>query len=163
MKKIIMISILFLNNYFLANAQKSIVRNATISNFTKPEYIEQTFLLYPVMKDSAVPKKDREYYMQKRRKNINTGWVLLGTGSGLIAAGLLIGNRKSSTLGAAEAGGIMGILGLLTALGSIPCFISASSNKHRASLSVNSRELPGNNVSKKIAVKAITLNIRLGK
>src|SRR5687768_3952317 len=65
-----------------------------------------------------------------KSKNQKSGaWVLLGGGSALIAGGLLLGNRKESSFDDAATGVIIGAVGVLSALGSIPLFLASGRNK----------------------------------
>ena len=81
--------------------------------------------------------KTKKYYLDKSRKQRTAGWIMLGGGVALtgvgIAAGVaqsldyVLGNEKSR-----NSGSVIASVGLLSALGSIPVFISASKNKRKA-------------------------------
>ncbi|RYE00914.1 MAG: hypothetical protein EOP50_02920 [Sphingobacteriales bacterium] len=74
----------------------------------------------------------RQDYFEKSKKQKTAAWVLLAGGAGLIGEGHLIGNGDESTFDDAAAGGIFAILGVLSAIGSIPLFIASGRNKRRA-------------------------------
>ena len=70
--------------------------------------------------------------------------MLVG-GSGLVLGGLLIGNRKNSTFGEAGAGVMLGGLGVVSAIGSIPVFAGSVRNKRRSERMTYLEILPINN------------------
>lgn len=76
--------------------------------------------------------KTKDYYLQKSKNQKSGARVLLGGGSILIVAGVLIGTNKDATFGEAGTGLVMGGLGFLATLGSIPLFIASSKNKRKA-------------------------------
>jgi hypothetical protein len=71
-------------------------------------------------------------YLQKSKNQKTAGFVLLGGGSALIITGFLIGDSKNSSFGDAATGAVLGGVGVLSALGSIPLFIASAKNKRRA-------------------------------
>ncbi len=71
-------------------------------------------------------------YLQKSKHQKTAAFILLGGGSALIITGLLIGNNQNSSFGDAETGVIVGGIGLLSAIGSIPLFIASAKNKRKA-------------------------------
>jgi hypothetical protein len=71
-------------------------------------------------------------YLQKTKNQKTAGFVLLAGGSALIITGFLIGDSKSSSFGDAATGAVLGGVGVLSALGSIPLFIASAKNKRRA-------------------------------
>lgn len=73
----------------------------------------------------------------KSQNQKNGAWVLLGGGSALVLAGFLIGNRNESTFGEAEAGVIMGGIGVISMLGSVPLFMASGRNKRKAAAMVS--------------------------
>src|SRR5437764_2022563 len=87
--------------------------------------------------------KTSDYYLTKSRHQKTAAWIMLGGGVGLTALG--IGVSEANTIDYAmgdqsnnnTAGTIITVAGLASALGSIPMFISASHNKHKAALSFN--------------------------
>ncbi|MBC7875014.1 MAG: hypothetical protein H7Y01_13510 [Ferruginibacter sp.] len=73
----------------------------------------------------------REDYLIKSEKQKTNGWVLLAGGTGLIGAGLLIGNSKKSSFDDASFGVVLGGIGFLSVLGSIPAFIASGKTKRK--------------------------------
>ena len=71
-------------------------------------------------------------YLQKSKRQKSAAFSLLGGGSALIITGLLIGNNKNSSFGEAAAGAIVGGIGVVSAIGSIPLFIASGKNKRKA-------------------------------
>ena len=71
-------------------------------------------------------------YLQKSKRQKSAAFSFLGGGSALIITGLLIGNRKNSSFGDAATGAIVGGLGIVSVIGSIPLFIASGKNKRRA-------------------------------
>lgn len=74
----------------------------------------------------------REDYLTKSKSQKSTAWILLGGGSALVATGFLIGNRKESSFDDAATGGIIGSIGVLSVIGSVPLFLASSRNKRKA-------------------------------
>ena len=81
--------------------------------------------------NTPVTKAD---YLQKSKNQKSTAWVLLGGGSALMITGFLIagGGNGDVSFGAAGTGVIVGGLGFLSTLGSIPLFIASGRNKRKA-------------------------------
>ena len=71
-------------------------------------------------------------YMIKSKNQKTAAWVLLGGGTALIGVGFLIGDNKNSTFDDAATGAVLGGIGFLSAIGSIPLFIASGKNKRRA-------------------------------
>jgi hypothetical protein len=80
---------------------------------------------------TSAPSTKQEY-LQKSKNQKTAGWVLLGGGTVLIGTGFLIGDRKESSFDDAATGVIIGGLGLLATIGSIPLFIASGKNKRKA-------------------------------
>jgi hypothetical protein len=74
----------------------------------------------------------KETYLKKSKNQKTAAWVLLGGGVALIGAGFLIGDGKESSFDDAATGVIMGGIGTLSMIGSIPLFLASSKNKRRA-------------------------------
>lgn len=86
-----------------------------------------------ICQQTTFPVLTREDYLKKSKNQKTAAWILLGGGSALIIAGLLIGNRKESSFGDAGTGAIIGITGFLAATaGSIPLFIASGRNKRKS-------------------------------
>jgi hypothetical protein len=71
-------------------------------------------------------------YLQKSKNQKTAAWVLLGGGTVLIGTGFLIGDRKESSFDEAGTGVIIGGIGFLGTLGSIPLFLASAKNKRKA-------------------------------
>lgn len=80
----------------------------------------------------------KKYYLDKSRHQRTISWIMLGGGVALTAIG--IGAAQAGTAdyalgGSAKsgnAGAVLAVIGVASALGSIPLFISAAHNKHKA-------------------------------
>ena len=81
---------------------------------------------------TVTPTLTKADYLQKSKNQNSTAWVLLSGGTTLITVGLLIGDNKNASFGDAGTGIIMGGLGFLSTLGSIPLFIASGKNKRKA-------------------------------
>lgn len=68
----------------------------------------------------------------KSKKQKSGAWTLLVGGTAFVGLGFLIGNRNNSSFGEAGAGVILGGLGVLSTIGSIPLFIASGRNKRKA-------------------------------
>jgi hypothetical protein len=71
-------------------------------------------------------------YLTKSKNQKTGAWVLLGGGTALIGAGFLIGDSKNSTFDDAAMGAFLGAIGVLSAIVSIPLFITSGKNKRKA-------------------------------
>ena len=71
-------------------------------------------------------------YLVKSKNQKTAAWVLLGGGTALIGIGFLIGDSKNSTFDDAATGAVLGGIGFLSTIGSIPLFIASGKNKRRA-------------------------------
>src|SRR6188508_2002901 len=71
-------------------------------------------------------------YLLKSKNQKTAAWVLLGGGTALIGVGFLIGDSKNSTFDDAATGAVLGGIGFLSAIGSIPLFIASGKNKRKA-------------------------------
>ena len=85
--------------------------------------------------------KNQDYYLGKSKKQKGTAYALLIGGTAGIGIGFLIGNRKNSSFGEAGTGVIIGGLGLLSILGSIPLFAASGKNKRKANLMISSADI----------------------
>lgn len=93
-------------------------------------------------------------YLTKSKNQKSAAWVLLGGGTALIGAGFLIGDSKNSTFDDAATGAILGGIGVLSAIGSIPLFIASGKNKRKAlNMSANFRIENATNSYPAIALK----------
>jgi len=71
-------------------------------------------------------------YLVKSKNQKTAAWVLLGGGTALIGLGFLIGDSKNSTFDDAATGAVLGGIGFLSTIGSIPLFIASGKNKRKA-------------------------------
>ena len=71
-------------------------------------------------------------YLLKSKNQKTAAWVLLGGGTALIGIGFLIGDSKNATFDDAGTGVVLGGIGFLSAVGSIPLFIASAKNKRKA-------------------------------
>jgi hypothetical protein len=83
------------------------------------------------MTNDSVPSVKTDY-LTKSKNQKTGGWVLLGGGTVLMGTGFLIGNNKDASFGEAGAAVVLGGIGFLSAIGSIPLFIASGKNKRRA-------------------------------
>ena len=88
-------------------------------------------------------------YLAKSRHQKTAAWILLGGGVGLTALGIGISqaNTVDYALGNSSnhntAGSVLAVAGVASLLGSIPLFISASHNKHKAAaVTFNMQKIP---------------------
>jgi len=108
----------------------------------------------------------KQDYLAKSKRQKTGAWVLLGGGTALMGAAFLIGDSKEASFGDAGAAVIMGGLGFLCDLGSIPLFLASGKNKRRgmaASASIimqNAYALQKQSISI-IPFPALSLKIRL--
>ena len=83
------------------------------------------------MTNDSVPVVKTDY-LTKSKNQKTAAWVLLGGGAALIGTGFLIGDNKNSTFDDAATGAVLGGIGVLSAIGSIPLFIASGKNKRKA-------------------------------
>lgn len=74
----------------------------------------------------------KDEYLTKSKNQKTTAKIMLAGGASLILIGLAVGNRDESSFGEAGAGVIMGGIGVLSMIGSVPLFIASSKNKRKA-------------------------------
>ncbi|MBS1496447.1 MAG: hypothetical protein JSU03_00540 [Bacteroidetes bacterium] len=117
-----------------------------------------------VNKTDSVPVNDYKYYLQKSKNQKKAAFVLLGGGTGLILIGLAVGDRKKSSFGEAASGGVIAIVGILGAIGSIPLFVASAHNKKVASLSIKNQQVYNYlNQNNSRSITAVCLRIPFGK
>lgn len=94
-------------------------------------------------------EKTKDYYLTKSRHQKTTAWIMLGGGVALTGVGLAV--SQSNTIDYAmgnssnhnTAGSVLAVVGVASMLGSIPLFISAAHNKHRAAeVAFNMQKIP---------------------
>ena len=164
MKKIISIAVsLFLLNA-AANAQTSqVTKLFTINNSIVGNQPLITQIMFAPITDT-MPAKDHDFYLIKSKNQKKTGRILLYSGAGLISVGLLIGTPRNASFGQAGFGAVVGGIGALLAIGSIPAFISSGNNKRKAMVVVREQPSPAGlpiAVSKNIT--GLTISIPIGK
>jgi uncharacterized membrane protein len=109
----------------------------------KKYFISILLLLFAISVFSQEVVKNKEYYTAKSKKQKTGGWIMLGGGAALIGTGFLIGDREESSFDDAATGAILGGVGVLLMIGSIPVFIASGKNKRKAaSLSFKSVPIP---------------------
>lgn len=80
--------------------------------------------------------KDKNYYQVKSKRQKSAALALLIGGGVAIGTGLLIGNSSESSFDDAATGAIIGGLGVLAMIGSVPLFLASGKNKRKAGLMV---------------------------
>jgi hypothetical protein len=93
-------------------------------------------------KDTLAQTFNNADYLKKSKKQNTTGWILLGSGFAVAAAGIITGvNGSADELvgiftgeesNKFETGSALIFIGAATMLGSIPFFIASSKNKRKA-------------------------------
>ena len=99
--------------------------------------------------DTSIVSPMKTDYLKKSKNQKTAAWILLGGGFSLGLIGSLVSLHGAIDFvnnqheGKLETGGIMAIAGGVAMLGSIPLFISASHNKHKAmSITFNNDFVP---------------------
>ncbi len=124
-------------------------------------FLLATFSLASFSQKVALSKDE---YLAKSKRQKTTAWVMLGGGASLILAGLAVGNRNESSFSEAGTGVILGGIGLVSMIASIPTFISAGKNKKRGmGLAFTNEGVPllQNGSFTKLSCPSVTLRIRL--
>lgn len=85
--------------------------------------------------------KNKEYYSAKSKRQKSGAKVMLIGGAALVGTGFLIGDRKESSFDDAATGVIIGGVGVLLMIGSVPVFIASSKNKRKA-MSLSFKNVP---------------------
>jgi hypothetical protein len=134
------------------------------------------FLLTAFLTGSSLPtfaqEMSKQDYLDKSRRQKTTGLILMGGGSVLAIAGGVLFSENFCTVGCTpeleqgmNTGTVLMVVGGLTALGSIPLFISSNNSKKAAQISI--RNEPTNipkyagNIPK--SVPSITYTIPLNR
>ena len=71
-------------------------------------------------------------YQAKTKSQKTAAWILLGGGTVLIDTAFLVGDGKNSSFDDAATGAVLGGIGFLSTIGSIPLFIASGKNKKKA-------------------------------
>ena len=94
-----------------------------------------TILFLGVKSFAQTPVISKDYYLKKSKTQKTVGWILLGTGAGIAAYGLITLNdyTDNANFGTANyTGALIAIGGGVIAASSIPFFISSAKNKRKA-------------------------------
>ena len=105
--------------------------------------VTQAVLILAFLLGSSLPvlaqSMSKQDYLDKSRRQKTTGFIMLGGGVAMAAAGGLLFSENFTIFGGSQAednasgaGGAMMVVGTLAALGSIPVFISSGSNARKA-------------------------------
>jgi hypothetical protein len=87
--------------------------------------------------------RTKQDYLKKSKDQKTAAWVLLGGGTVMIGTGFLIGARKESSFDDAATGAIIAVVGVFSAIGSIPLFIASGRNKRKGmSVSFKNEQAP---------------------
>ncbi len=81
--------------------------------------------------NDSIPAVKTDYLLKSKNQK-TAAWVLLGGGTALIGLGFLIGDSKNATFDDAGTGVVLGGIGFLSVVGSIPLFIASGKNKRKA-------------------------------
>ena len=108
----------------------------------------------------------KDYYLQKSKKQKNTAWILLGGGTAMAVGGFakFDSSWDSGSTTSTDVAGIIGTVGILAGLASIPYFISAGKNKNIAmtvSMDYNPIYLSGENTIATSSCPTLSLIIKL--
>ncbi|ASO03540.1 hypothetical protein [Arenibacter algicola] len=108
----------------------------------------------------------KDYFLQKSKKQKTTAWILLGGGTAIAVGGFATFDSSwdSGSANTTDIAGVIGTVGFLTGLASIPYFISAGKNKKTAmSITFDYKPiyLSGDNLVSTKAHPTLTLRIKL--
>tara|TARA_A100000171_G_C2096636_1_gene127432 strand:- start:417 stop:818 length:402 start_codon:yes stop_codon:yes gene_type:complete len=108
----------------------------------------------------------KDYFLQKSKKQKTAAWILLGGGTAMAVGGFATFDSSwdSGSDSTTDIAGIIGTVGFLTGLASIPYFISAGKNKKTAmSITFDYKPiyLSGDNLVSTKAHPTLTLRIKL--
>ena len=168
MKKIIIITFIFLASGFAADAQNGI----NSQHLVKTNFITAGNLFENGRYNSVPPDNGQEDYLKKSRNQKTGAWILMGAGVAAIVTGIIIeaGNAVDNTYSlfteesTNNTGVVIAVVGGCMAIGSIPLFAASSRNKKKANVSISNQKtgfgVPSN-VNKSIT--CITMHIPIGK
>ena len=165
MKKITLIAFSLLLLNAATNAQSNLVANhfTLNNNIMAGKQALFTPIIFANTTDT-MPVKDHDFYLVKSKNQKKTGRVLLYSGAGLVAVGLLIGTPRNASFNQAGFGVVVGGIGALLAIGSIPAFISSGNNKRKAMLVVRDQPAPlGLPIAVSKNITGLTFSIPIGK
>jgi hypothetical protein len=88
------------------------------------------------------PVSNKSYYLNKSKNQKTIGWILIGGGASMLIATQIIARSDVDFQEGMKAIGGLGILGISSALASIPLFIASSNNARKAAnISLNYEKL----------------------
>lgn len=120
-----------------------------------------------IQRNDSTEKHDYNYYMRKRRRNKNTGWILLGSGFALIGIAALVSetnnnnNNYENNSGSAAAACL--VASGAAGIASIPFMILASVNKNKAKALISTQQTSTGTSFPHNHVTGLTMAWRLGK
>ena len=108
----------------------------------------------------------KDYFLQKSKKQKTAAWILLGGGTAMAAGGFATFDSSwdSGSDSTTDIAGVIGTVGFLTSLASIPYFISAGKNKKTAmSITFNYKPvyLSNDNLAETQSYPTMSLKIKL--
>ena len=108
----------------------------------------------------------KDYFLQKSKKQKTAAWILLGGGTAIAVGGFATFDSSwdSGSASTTDIAGVIGTVGLLTSLASIPYFISAGKNKKTAmSITFNYKPvyLSNDNLAETQSYPTMSLKIKL--
>ncbi len=89
------------------------------------------------------PAFSKDYYLKKSKNQKTVGWIMLGGGVAMTTIGIIIPNTQTNDpndpfgvdpFSGNEGAAIVAAAGLVSALGSIPFFISSAKNARKAAM-----------------------------
>ena len=108
----------------------------------------------------------KDYFLQKSKKQKTAAWILLGGGTAIAVGGFATFDSSwdSGSASTTDIAGVIGTVGFLTSLASIPYFISAGKNKKTAmSITFNYKPvyLSNDNLAETQSYPTMSLKIKL--
>ena len=108
----------------------------------------------------------KDYFLQKSKKQKTAAWILLGGGTAIAVGGFATFDSSwdSGSDSTTDIAGVIGTVGFLTSLASIPHFISAGKNKKTAmSITFNYKPvyLSNDNLAETQSYPTMSLKIKL--
>lgn len=108
----------------------------------------------------------KDYFLQKSKKQKTAAWILLGGGTAMAVGGFATFDSSwdSGSDSTTDIAGVIGTVGFLTSLASIPYFISAGKNKKTAmSITFNYKPvyLSNDNLAETQSYPTMSLKIKL--
>ncbi len=106
----------------------------------------------------------KQDYLAKSKRQKTAGWIMLGGGAALVGVGIAIGSSEELSFDDAGTAAVLGGVGILSMIGSIPVFLAAGKNKRRANrmsglIRMESSEIARGGSLHKIHYPAVSLTI----